>query len=423
MKRVFRNQSGAILITYALLLTALLGFIALGVEAGRWYLVRSELSKSVDAAAMAGAKNISNPNVDPRTIAEEVGKENFPAGRFGTAAAGEGSISFIPSFLGTKFQVVGKVSALSILGQVFGIHQVLTSSSGVAQIKEVEIMMVLDKSGSMSLDMPNLKNAAKSFLGFFEQTQDADKMGLITFATGVKLDHPISTHFVVPMSTVIDAMSASTGKSRFTNVEDAIKRSGDQFTDQSGVPPEDRILQYLIFFTDGKPNAFRDTFTYRDTVYDVVAYAENDDCTGFICGIDRFLCDPVTGNNVPVPAMPTGDGKLTNSSCGANVGTKWNVFAEYPVTGYGPESCRIPESSLKPIWFRSVATQKAIKHVDELKAKGIKIYVIGLLNVDESFLRDNVASGPEFYYYTPASDQLGEIFQTVAKEIKLRLVQ
>jgi len=34
--------------------------------------------------------------------------------------------------------------------------------------------------------------------------------------------------------------------------------------------------------------------------------------------------------------------------------------------------------------------------VDELKAKGIKIYVIGLLNVDESFLRDNVASGPEF---------------------------
>jgi uncharacterized membrane protein len=130
MKRILKNQSGAILITYALLLTVLLGFTALGVEAGRWYLVRSELSKSVDAAAMAGAKNISNPNVDPKTIAEEVGKENFPSGQLGTAAAGEGSISFIPSFLGTKFQVVGNVSAVSILAQVFGIRQVPTSSLG-----------------------------------------------------------------------------------------------------------------------------------------------------------------------------------------------------------------------------------------------------------------------------------------------------
>jgi len=40
----------------------------------------------------------------------------------------------------------------------------------------------------------------------------------------------------------------------------------------------------------------------------------NDDWHWFICGIDRFLCDPVTGNNVPVPAMPTGDGQVNESS-------------------------------------------------------------------------------------------------------------
>ena len=61
MKEISRNQSGAILVTFAILLVVLLGFTALATEAGRWYLVRTELSKAVDAAAMAGAKNISNP--------------------------------------------------------------------------------------------------------------------------------------------------------------------------------------------------------------------------------------------------------------------------------------------------------------------------------------------------------------------------
>ena len=102
------------LITFAISLVVLLGFTALATEAGRWYLVRSELSKAVDAAALSGAKNISNPFVTVDTLARQVGNENFPAGQLGTPAAGQGSVSFtvtMPS--NNKVQVVGNVSAIA----------------------------------------------------------------------------------------------------------------------------------------------------------------------------------------------------------------------------------------------------------------------------------------------------------------------
>ena len=103
-------------------------------------------------------------------------------------------------------------------------------------------------------------------------------MGLITFATGVTVAHRLSTYFVNDMTTKINAMNALTGKRDVTNAEDSIDRSDNQaaggFTDQTGVPGDQRVQQYLIFFTDGNPNAFRGTFTYNGRQYDAVAYAE-----------------------------------------------------------------------------------------------------------------------------------------------------
>jgi uncharacterized membrane protein len=56
MKSNINNQRGNILIIFALLLVVLIGFAALAIDVGRWYTVRSELSKSVDAGAIAGQK-------------------------------------------------------------------------------------------------------------------------------------------------------------------------------------------------------------------------------------------------------------------------------------------------------------------------------------------------------------------------------
>jgi hypothetical protein len=236
------------------------------------------------------------------------------------------------------------------------------------------------------------------------------------------------------MRAKIDAINATyTGigdKRQHTNAEDAIDRSDNQaaggFTNQSGLPEDQRVQQYLIFFTDGNPNAFRDHFTYQGIDYDAVAYATwvtfDGSCDGLICRINPFgpsyLCDRDTGDTLlppglpGIPALPTGDGATSS--------TKWNVFGEYPVPGYGPND-NIPETILKPVWFKNVARQKAINHAQELKNNRIKIYTIGLGQVDKAFL-SQIASGPGFEYYAPSSDQLEAIFQEIAKDIRLRLV-
>jgi hypothetical protein len=67
----------------------------------------------------------------------------------------------------------------------------------------------------------------------------------------------------------------------------------------------------------------------------------------------------------------------------------------------------------------------AIDHAQELKDKGIKIYIIGLEGnggVDKGFL-GQVASGPGYEYYAPTPAELEGIFNAIAKDIKLRLVQ
>ena len=269
MKRRKKEEAGSVLIAFALFLFILLGFCAIGMEAGRWYMVRAELSKSVDAAALVAAKNISNPFVTPVTLAGEFARANFPSGYLGTPASGAGSVNFVATAIGNdKVQVDGSVSATSILAKLFGVNLVPTSSRGVGQKKEVEIMLVLDRSGSMAgSPISNLKTAAVNFVNMFADTQAKDKMGLVSFATSVTVVRALGVNYVTPMVTAINAMSA-TGA---TDAEEAIDQSDGPagFTDQTGVPGDQRIQQFMIFFSDGRPTGFHTTILRNGTSYDL----------------------------------------------------------------------------------------------------------------------------------------------------------
>jgi len=438
MKYIFNNQKGAVLVMFALLLTMLVGFTSLAVEVGRWYLVRAELSKAVDAAALTAAQNISNPHYNNLTLGEQFGLENFPVGYLGTPGEGKnGAVNLtvervrINGVDTTQFQAKGSVSVFPIFSALFGINTVVTGSSGVAQKNEVEIMMILDRSNSMGGDpIDALKSGALSFLSFFEDTQADDRMGLITYREVVSVDCPCQTNFVSCMEQRIYHIHAG----GTTNIEDALDQAdGPQgFTDQTGIPGDQRVRQFVIFFTDGLANKFRGKFTYMGgKPFDAVPFT------------DGTLHDPITGSTLSgVSALPTGDGDgkedATTSplctGCASCHNTKWHVFSDrhvfhdYPVPGYGAEYCGIPQSALTLTgWWGSTARGMAIEHAQELKDKyglnnGIIIYTIGLGSVDKDFL-GQVASGPKYEYYTPTPDQLEAIFNAIAQEIKLRLVR
>jgi uncharacterized protein YegL len=445
------NQHGAFLVIFALVLLVILGFTALGIEAGRWYLVRAELSKSVDSAALVAAKNISNPTVDAKALATEFAYENFYAGYIGTPGSGTGHVQFNATPIGSDtFQVTGNVNAPVGLARLFGINQVAVVAVAAAQEatkKQAEIMMVLDRTGSMQgRKIADLQNAAKSFVDNFDKTQDQDKMGLISFSTDVRVDFSLDKDFVSTIKDKITKLSAAGG----TNMEDAIDQAGGPggLQDQSGLPNSKKVQQYVVFFSDGMPTAFRYTFMNQGTVYDTVAtnvaYADTaKNCRPQYAwekaDMDVWFMSPI------VPAYSegaqmgplgsgltryTGDGQPQGQSkCDSVIRAdtvKWNIFSTGygPVPGFAVDACNIDHVDLA-LYTCATARQMTLDKAQKLKDKGIKIYVIGLgtdMDIDKAFLTQ-ISSGENYTYTTDNSGELAGIFNKIAKEIKLRLVQ
>ena len=79
------NQDGFVLVYMAAGLTTLLLFSGLAVDSGRAYLVKAQLTKAVDGAALAAARNLNSG--DPKGEAARVFKANFPTGYLGTDAS------------------------------------------------------------------------------------------------------------------------------------------------------------------------------------------------------------------------------------------------------------------------------------------------------------------------------------------------
>lgn len=446
MKSVIASQKGTVIVVFAITLLVLIGMVALGIEAGRWYVVRAELSKAVDAAAIAGAANNSNLDIDIEALARDFGQENFFAGYLGTASSGTGTVNFTATKGDYgRFTVKGDVNAIGILSRLFGVDFVATAATGLAQRNKVEIMMILDRSGSMAgAPIANLKTAAVAFLDYYHDTEDEDKIGLVTFATGVTLNYALNTNFYSPMVATINGMSAVGA----TNAEDAIAQAGAQLSDQSSLPAADRVQQFIVFFTDGRPTAFRSIFKRKGTNYDaVVCTSGNCDATA-TSSLWTQMGYPNSETWYPTSTLSpteTGDGLTTTATVckkwerpNRNLPytwvpydtTKWGSFSTYPVSGLGNESypsyCFIDAGtklSGQNGYVCKTARQMAIDNAAALKNRYVKIYAVGYgTRIDSDFLKA-VASGDDFVYTTPNASQLEAIFRKIASDIKLRLVQ
>jgi hypothetical protein len=426
------DERGVFAVIFALMLLVLLGFMALGVEAGRWYLVRAELSKGVDAAALAAARNIGG-NVDPVVLANEFGNENFRHGYLDTPGSGVGDVQFNATMpTANRVNVTGNVHATPILARLFGVGQIPVNATGAAVMRDVEILMILDRSGSMAgAKMAALQNAATGFLQFFAATQETDKMGLISFATTVSLDRPMGINYVAPMTNAINAMTAVGA----TNHEDALDRArtAGGFTDQTNTPPADRrFAQFVVFFTDGMPTALTDRFRHNGQDYTGVVYGvgssghANCRTTDYpYMSVANLLTRPDgSGTYSGVNPATTGDGRSVGASACPGLNTRWNILESLPVPGYGAEHCSIPMNRLLP-HFCDLTRQLALLNAQTLRNQGILIYVIGLGNANEinpNFLAD-LSSGDQFTFIAPTPADLATVFNQIARAIRLRLVQ
>ncbi|MFN3434088.1 MAG: pilus assembly protein TadG-related protein, partial [Sphingomonas sp.] len=185
LRRFWRDRRGSAI---SMMVAGLIpGIAALGsaIDAGRVYVVKSQLQAGVDAAALAGARAYELDDDTPagrNAQARAYFSGNFPTGYMGTTTP-----DVVPAFATIDGRNNTTVRATTVVPmsfmRAFGFLQQTVTAVARAEIQPhpLEVMMVLDNTGSLKSDLPRdangvvktritaLKDAAKSFLDVLYQ--------------------------------------------------------------------------------------------------------------------------------------------------------------------------------------------------------------------------------------------------------------
>ncbi|WP_159869911.1 TadE/TadG family type IV pilus assembly protein [Novosphingobium sp. 9U] len=193
--RLLRDRRGSTLPIMGAAFVLVLGGVGSAVDIGRIYVVRSQMQAGVDAAALAGARSFEAKGTGPEGRDAQVlayFRENFAVDFLGA-----GTVTPVPTFSVVKGVNVTKVDASVDLPLTFmsmfgvGPQPVVVSATAELQPRPLEIMVVLDDTGSMktTLDsgktrMAVLKEAMHGFVNVLYQgstTRDELALGMITY--------------------------------------------------------------------------------------------------------------------------------------------------------------------------------------------------------------------------------------------------
>jgi Flp pilus assembly protein TadG len=234
-------------------LTGLLLMSGLAVDTGRAYVVKAQLSKAVDGAALGAARSLNSGN--PRDEATRIFRANFPAGYLGTTG---GDPTLDSSFFTMSTDASTGINTVHVAAQVTlpttfmrlgNINDVTVSSSGEATRRMVDLSLVLDVSSSIGSKWSTVRDAARNFIHSFDASND--RLALVTFSNGAQ---------------VLDQMPASRGfnKSRMesdvpntlpggsTNMVEGLYRGWDEL--RSVAAGSQSGLRVIVLFTDGASN-------------------------------------------------------------------------------------------------------------------------------------------------------------------------
>lgn len=248
------GEQGFALIYMAGILSVLLIFAGLAVDAGRAYVVKAQLSKAVDGAALGAARMLNSG--DPRGEAERIFKANFPTGYMGTAGTdptASGGFYAMQTVQASGVNVV-TVTAATTLPTTFmrlaNFNEVQITSTGEAQRRMVDLSLVLDVSSSIGSRWGAVRDAARAFVNSFDR--NGDRVALITYSNGARvIDQMPASRGFDKTRVMADIPNTLPGGS--TAMVEGLYRGWDELRavprgQQSG-------LRVIVLFTDGASNS------------------------------------------------------------------------------------------------------------------------------------------------------------------------
>jgi Flp pilus assembly protein TadG len=260
------ERSGVGLVLSALLCLAFVPMVGLAIDGSIAYLMRLKVSTALDAAVTAGARSLNigaNPTAQAGsaiTAATAVFNADLPTNQdWGVRDVTLNVQSPVPTGNFSMRIVTATASAtiptsfMSILGSRFATTQV--SVTATAQRRNLNVVLVLDHSGSMSTVITQMDTDASDFVNMF--AGGTDNVGLVTFAGSAFVAAPPSTAFLSASPNVPTMINSITTYDGGTNTASAIWFAYQQLKtlNQPGA------INVIVLFTDGRANNFTGDFT------------------------------------------------------------------------------------------------------------------------------------------------------------------
>ncbi|QDT13304.1 VWA domain-containing protein [Stieleria marina] len=267
-RRAQRNRKGAMLVLIAVMLIAFMATVAFTVDIAHMHLTRTELRTATDAASKAAAIELSISQDRDLAIArgQSIAAQNTVATdplqlvagdfEFGNARAnGAGKFQFDNSRFPTNSvrvsgrRTVGSASGPVPLffGNIMGVEFFEPSALSAATYIERDIVLVVDRSGSMlGQKFTDLVSAIDVFNNTLAETAVEERVGLASYNDRATADVPLTTDL-----NLISTSMASLPVGGFTSISRGMS-AGKTLMDASR--GAEFVERTFIVMTDGRHN-------------------------------------------------------------------------------------------------------------------------------------------------------------------------
>lgn len=481
-----RREKGLAVAMTAAMLSFVVPAAGLAIDASLLYGIRARLSMAADASALAAARSLSSgltlaeQEASAVSTADRFLNANFPNGHLYTTSRVR-TISVAETAARTRTVTVDiSVNAPSYFLRYLGRNATSLRSIGRASRRDVNVMMVLDRSGSLQTAgaCTAMKNAATAFVNKFANFRD--RVGLVTYGGDSRIDFAMQStpgNFLTGSGRIPDLI----GRISCLGATNSAQALWDAYG-QIKTINEPGSLNVILFFTDGQPNTLTFDFSganaMRTTGRGYTGTAPTSASTSQITTLSRTPCSSTTGKlgwvqfhsssgrtiglyNHIATSMPATNSSLVSGRSGCVFNMSSGTSFLYGDVGFMPPTDihgnSVVDASYKTLSYITTTTSPdrgkiRIDHAQTMENAGINaandaarrirnnitapselntvIYAIGLGGVgaaEDEFLNRvaNTRSSPQFdatkqegiYVFAPTMAQLNEAFARVAGEI------
>jgi Flp pilus assembly protein TadG len=468
--RLYLDRRGAVAVYLAFAIVPVIGFIGIGTDTARAYMVKSRLSSALDAAALAGGKAFFSPTRDADI--EMFFNANFPAGYMDAVVSGPlVNIDADNETITLSANASIRTTFMHLLGH--NTIAVASDTEVTRQIEMLDVVLAIDMSGSMTSSAGNgqsritaAREAALLLVDILfgnSGNKDLLKIGLVPW--NAKVNVTIDGSVFDSASTITQPVGA------FTNPETSANQSEVYFANNSPVPllappPANwKGCVYSRFLDDANPDTDADIFLppLSTASTDWPAWqpigpegepVSGGTCTSAVGGSEcrRCLSHGITPLQNTKNSIQNAINALQEPTSTTNIpqgiGWAWRVLKpQSPFTEADPNPPMNRQQAIVLLTdgenyggsgdgYKGVfglggtarpdmdARLQLIS--DNIKADGVIVYVIQFANNGSSLqtLLQGVASGPgsPFYHYAPDAAALQQVFHEIASHLsELRL--